>query len=88
MVLDSIDDLFFLIANFDFGKNIIIIIVADNSSSTHTSNTKKLVLGEEPTQWLHDTSITEEAEYSININASEKNLSYSVKKRKSELQWK
>ena len=41
MVLDSIDDLFFLIANFDFGKNIIIIGV-DNSSSAHTGNTKKI----------------------------------------------
>ena len=40
MVLDLIDDLFFLIANFDFGKNIIIGV--DNSLSTHTGNTKKI----------------------------------------------
>ena len=40
-----------------------------NSSSRHTDNRKKdiLILGEEKTDGLDDTTITIEAKYSINI---------------------
>ena len=52
----------------------------------HTDNRKKdiLVLGQDPTDRLDDTTITAETKYSLNIANSKK------KKKifKSELQWK
>ena len=44
------------------GKNVI-IFGADMSSSVHTDNKEKdiLILGEEPTQGLDDTTLTAEA---------------------------
>ena len=49
-------------------KNVIISGV-DMSSSVHIDNKKKdiLILGKGPTQGLDDTTITAEAQYSINF---------------------
>ena len=71
MVLDQIHVHFFLISNFDFGKNVIIFCV-ENSSSTDTDQRKKhiLVLGEGPTDALHNATIVAEVKYSINFTES------------------
>ena len=51
-----------------FGKKVI-IFGADTSSFVHTANKGKgiLILGEEPTQGLDDTTLTAEAKYPINF---------------------
>ena len=56
------------ITKFDWGKSAIIFWV-DNSSEVNIDNKKNniLVSGEGPTQGLDDTTITAEAEYSINF---------------------
>ena len=55
------------------GKNVI-NFGADMSSSVHLNNKNKdiLILGEEPTQGLDDTTLTEEAKYPINFTQSGK----------------
>ena len=59
----------FLLPDSSMGKNAI-TFGADMSSSLHIDNKKKdiLVLGFGPTQGLDDTSLTEEAQYSINFS--------------------
>ena len=54
-------------------KNVIIFGV-DMSSSVHIDNKKKdiLILGKGTTQGLDDTSLTAEAQYSINFSRSQK----------------
>ena len=51
---------------------IAIIFGVDMSSSLHTDNKKKdiLILGKGPTQGLDYTTLTAEAEYSINFSGS------------------
>ena len=70
---------FFLIPNFEGGKNVIIFDV-DNTSSTDTDNRKKyiIVLGEGPTQGLVHTTITAEVKYSVNITTSRKKFCLSL----------
>ena len=55
------------------GKNVI-IFVPDRSSSVHIDIKNKdiLILGEETTQWLDDTTLTVEAKYSINFTQPHK----------------
>ena len=55
------------------GKNVI-IFGADMSSSVHIDNKNKdiLILGEEPTQGLDDTTLTAEAKHSISFTQSGK----------------
>ena len=52
-----------------FGKNVLIFRV-DSSSYFHADNRNKdiLVLGKGPTDWIDDTTLTAEAEYSINYS--------------------
>ena len=51
-----------------------------SSSSVHLDNSKNdiLVLGEGPTQGLDDTTITTEAEYSINVSRSQRKFYLSL----------
>ena len=49
----------------EFGENVI-IFGADMSSSVHVDN-RLLILGKGPTQWLDDTTLTAEKEYSMNF---------------------
>ena len=58
----------FSIPNFDCGKNIIIFGV-DMSSSVHGNNKNKdiIILGKGQTKGSDNTSLTTEAEYSINF---------------------
>ena len=62
---------FFLIWNFDFGKNFIFGV--DNSSSTHADNRRKdiLVLGEGRTLGLDNSAITAKAKYFSNFTPSQ-----------------
>ena len=55
------------------GKHII-ISESDMSSSVHIDIKNKdiLILGEETTQWLDDTTLTVEAKYSINFTQPHK----------------
>ena len=55
------------------GKNVI-IFGADTSSSVHIDNKNKdiLILGEEPTQGLDDTTLTAEAKHPISFSKSGK----------------
>ena len=57
------------------GKNVIIFGV-NVSSSVHIDDKKKyiLILGKTPTQGLDDTTLTEEAQYSINFSRSNRKL--------------
>ena len=50
------------------------------SSSMHADNKGKdiLILGEGPTQWLDDSTLTEEAKYSINFTQSRKRFVLSL----------
>ena len=52
-----------------FDKNVIIFIV-DNKSSVHANKRRKyiLILSQGPTDGLDDTTLTAEAEYSINFS--------------------
>ena len=61
----------FSIPNFDWGKNVIIFGV-DMSSSVHIDNKNKniLIFGKGPIQGLDNTTLTAEAEYSINVSRS------------------
>ena len=61
------------------GKNVIIFEV-DMSSSVHIDNKKKdiLILGIGPTQGLDDTTLTAEAQYSINFSKSNRKLCLSL----------
>ena len=61
------------------GKNVIIFGV-DMSSSVHIDNKGKdiLVLGEGPTQELDDTTLTAEAQYSINFSKSNRKFCLSL----------
>ena len=70
-VLDSKHNYFFLIWNFDFGKNFIFGV--DNSSSTHADNRRKdiLVLGEGRTLGLDNSAITARAKYFSNFTPSQ-----------------
>ena len=63
----------FSIPNFDCGKNIIIFGV-DMSSSVHDNNKNKdiIILGKGQTKGSDNTSLTTEAEYSINFSKSER----------------
>ena len=67
------------IPNFDWGKNVLIFGV-DTSSSVHTDNRNKdiLILGKGPTQGLDDTTLTAEAEYSINFSRSNRKFCLSL----------
>ena len=58
----------FLLPSGEFSKPVVIFGLG-NSSSVHADNRKKdiLVLGEGPTDGLHDTAITAETIYSVNI---------------------
>ena len=62
-----------------FGKNAIIFRV-DMSSSVHVDNKNKdiLVLGEGPTQRLHDTLLTAEKKYSIKFTVPRKKFCLSL----------
>ena len=59
----------FLFPGFNLVKNAVFFGV-DNSSSVHIDNNKKdiLVLGEDQTQELNDTTITVEVKYCINFS--------------------
>ena len=59
----------FSLPDDSMGKNVIIIRV-DMSSSVHINNKKEdiLILGAGPTQGLDDTTLTAEAQYSINFS--------------------
>ena len=48
------------------------------SSSVHTNNKNKniLILGKGPTQGIDDTTITAEAEYSINLSRSNRKFCF------------
>ena len=69
----------FLYPYFNWGKNIITFGV-DNSSLLNTNNNKKyiLVLGEDPTQGLDDTTIAAEAKYSITFSRSQRKFRLSL----------
>ena len=71
--------LLFSVTNFDWSKNVIIFGV-DNSSSVHIDNKKKdvLVLLKGPTQGLDETTITAEAEYSINFSRLQRKFCLSL----------
>ena len=73
LLLDWIHDLWHLVLNFDLDKNVNIFGV-DNSSSMHTDNRKEeiLVFGEGLPQGLCNTTITEEAKYSINFTLGQR----------------
>ena len=60
-------------------KNVI-IFRADMSSSVHNDNKNKdiLILGEEPTQGLDDTTLTAEAKYPINFTQPRKRFVLSL----------
>ena len=59
---------------------ILIIFGVDMSSSVHVDSTKTdvLILGEDSTQGLHDTTLTAETKYSINFTDSRKNVCLSL----------
>ena len=61
------------------GKNVIIFGV-DMSSSVHIDNKKKdvLILGKGPQQGLDDTTLTAEAQYSINFSRLNRKFSLSM----------
>ena len=63
----------FALSNGTMGKNVI-IFGADMSSSVDVDNKGKdiLILGEGPSQGLHDTTLTAEAKYPINFTQSDK----------------
>ena len=63
----------FSLTDSSIGKSVIIFGV-DMSSSLHIDNKNKdiLVLGREPTQGLDNTTLTAEAEYSINFSRSQR----------------
>ena len=63
----------FLFTDESYGKNVI-IFGADMSSSVHVDHKGKyiLILGEEPTQGLDDTTLTAETKYSVNCTQSGK----------------
>ena len=67
--------------NFDWGKNVIIFGV-DMSSFVHIDNKNKdiltLVKEPKPTQGLDNTTITAEAEYSINFSRSQRKFCLSL----------
>ena len=72
----------FSVPVFNWDRNFVIFGV-DNSSSVHIDSKKKdiLVHGKGPTHGLDDTSITAEAEFSINMSRSQKKkncLNYSL----------
>ena len=58
----------FLFTYGSCGKNVI-IFTADMSSSVHVDNEGKfiLILGEQPTQWLDETTLTAETKYPIDF---------------------
>ena len=58
----------------------IIINRVDMSSSVHVDSTKTdvLILGEDSTQGLDDTTLTAETKYSINFTDSRKNVCLSL----------
>ena len=58
----------------------IIIFGVDMSSSVHVDSTKTdvLILGEDSTQGLDDTTLTAETKYSINFTDSRKNVCLSL----------
>ena len=59
---------------------IIIIFGVDMSSSVYVDSTKTdvLILGEDSTQGLDDTTLTAETKYSINFTDSRKNVCLSL----------
>ena len=61
------------------GKNVIIFVV-DISSSVHISNKRRdiLILDEEPTQVLDDTTLTAEAKYPISFTQSNRRFALSL----------
>ena len=69
----------FSITNFDWGKNFIIFGV-DMSSSVDIDNKSKdiLILDKGPTQRLDNTTLTREAEYSINFSRSQRKFCLSL----------
>ena len=70
----------FSIPNFDWGKNVIIFGV-HMSSSTHANNKNKdiLILGKRQKQGLVNTTLTAEAEYSINFSRSKRKFCLSLR---------
>ena len=77
IVFDSRSE--FLFTYGSYGKNVI-IFGADMSSSVHVDNNGKgiLILGEGPTQRLHDTTLTAEGKYPINFTQSGKRFVLSL----------
>ena len=69
----------FSLPDGSMGKNVIIFGV-DMSSSVHIDNKKKyfLILGKGPTQGLDDTTLTAEAQYSINFSRSNRKICISL----------
>ena len=65
----------FSIPNFYWGKNVVNFGV-HMSSSVHIDNINKAVsiLGKGPTQWLDDTKLSAELEYSINFSRSQRKV--------------
>ena len=69
----------FSFPNDSFSQNVI-IFGADMSSSVHVDNKKKniLILGEDHTQRLDDTTVTAEKRYSINFTVSKNKFCLSL----------
>ena len=69
---------FLLSDSSEFGKNVIIFIGADMSSSGHVDNGKKdiLILGKGPTQGLDNTTLTADKENVINYKEEQKKFCF------------
>ena len=69
----------FLFTYGSCGKNVI-IFTADMSSSVHVDNEGKfiLILGEQPTQWLDETTLTAETKYPIDFTQSNRRFVLSL----------
>ena len=69
----------FSVPNFDWGKNVVSLRVGD-SSSVHIDNKKKdiLAFGKALTQGWDNTTITAEAEYSIDFSRSRRKFYLSL----------
>ena len=69
---------FLLSDGSEFGKNVIIFIGANMSSSGHVDNRKKdiLILGKGPTQGLDNTTLTPDKENVINYKEEQKKFCF------------
>ena len=69
----------FLLSHTDWSKNVIIFGV-DNSLSVHIENNLKdiSILGKDPTKGLGNTTITAEAQHSINFRRTKRKFFWSL----------